>query len=292
MLRVALVAGLVLLAGCVGPVDPPATSIHTTAASSTSASVFTETAPPTMPPVPDRADPAGLVPELSDCWGLETAMEFPGHSNPGEPPADWGPHRGFGSDLLMMFYECNRMSWGGYERGPVRMMWETHSNFGVQPKCDNEDRTTIDVLSALFIDDLHLARFAQDELHIRTQAADFTMVKTETAGLTTTAVSWTVGGNVSRLEHRDHPGLGSGDYVHAQRMLWVHGNTTYALQLDKVRHFGNGNTMAIHGNVEAPALYAKSGTTTYASFGNPVHAMEVTATLDRYGDWRCEQPLP
>lgn len=126
------VAAVLLLAGCAGP--------------GPSASAGSE-----PPPA------SGLSPHADGCTGFELIAPWPGGHPRAHVPQGWDAANPL-SSVQVEAWECQRLAWGRFERGPVRILFETHDQGAAPGPCRSTDElTTLAVLQSLWTDDADLA---------------------------------------------------------------------------------------------------------------------------------------
>lgn len=128
-----------LLAGCAG--DGPGTPAPQPAA-----------APPAPAPL------AGLV--LDGCVGWSAFEVVPAPLHPGTRPAGWAaPSPGVDASVALLGLACQRMAIGPFERGPVRVLFESHTNAEVPAACaaDRDGFVALSVLASVWVEDAEVA---------------------------------------------------------------------------------------------------------------------------------------
>lgn len=270
-----LVYGIVLLTlgGCLSP-SPNRPSVTSTSIST----IWSENA----------TEPRTVA--FNECHGLGTAHLFPGDTSPGQPPANWSQHQGFGSDIHLAIYECDRISWGPFERGPISMVWETHTNVRPPERCDEGARDQFSVLHALWMNDELVLQYVNSTYGLPTRFAQFANNDTRTSQTQHVDWTWQVPGYpASRLQY-DQALVTPGRARAIERMAWIQNSTVWTLDLDQQRTLTNGQTVLTPGTLQPPTLYSESGETQYLGRGAASLDAELSATLKKFGDLECKLP--
>jgi len=211
---------------------------------------------------------------------------------PGTVPAAWNASKGAGNDIDLELLDCQKVSWGPFERGPVQLIAEFHNKGDVPEKC-NEDRPTfIYNLERLLISDAELARYARESYGIVVDAATIHLEATPLAG-NTTLFQWTwnvTGGPVSKLSLAESSPVTTPN-AWGERWVWINGSGLGMLDVSESFRVAVDGQLGI-GELHMPMLYAQAiPTGTYAGLAGQTFGLQATSKHYRFGDQRCEQPL-
>lgn len=98
---------------------------------------------------------------LSDCFGFEFQVDYPWLIGPGEAPEGWQfepvADGRLETAVLLEGLTCNRISVLGFERGPVSMLFEGHSNTIPPESCMGGSWNLFWILNRLYVSDLQVA---------------------------------------------------------------------------------------------------------------------------------------
>lgn len=247
--------------------------------------------------LPPLESDAGVEPEprnvvFDGCHGLSSVIDFVGDTGPGKPPGNWSPTKGWRNELLLLFYECARITWGPIERGPVRMFWETHTNFAAPVACREGEYSTMAALHALWLDDPGLANYLNRTYGLNTLIANFTPVDDRSNGVQQVRWTWGIPGHPSSTIQYSQAIVTPGPVQNIHRLVWFQGrDTVWSLTLDQTMTYTNGQTALTPGTLQPPTLYAASGTETYWGRGSADLGAILAAEIEKFGDSACRNSL-
>lgn len=277
-----------VLAGCAetpvaGPTDHVTTSTHPPVSTSTW----------DIPPLEESIDGTRRL-ALDGCTGMTTWAFFPGNG-PGAPPDGCEPTQEGASSVLYHMMRCQHVGWGPFERGPVHLIWESHTNGDYPVRCEEGTWNRRAVLAQVWLDDPELAGWLGDTFGLTTVLADFRVSEGNMTPAGTYRTEW-------RFAAEDSPEsrMTVGEAIEfdafpeevISRVAWSANATWYILDLLGSYWYSNGAVPIATGNLEPPALYAAAHpTSTYTSEGVAYWKGPVTGTLRAYGDAECTSPL-
>ncbi len=196
-MRTHLLLLLVLLAGCVDNGNRP--------------TVDDESRPDSEDPgrevreAPYVATPTGAL-DLTHCeYAILSTLYGPQPTWP-RPPGWPEPERPLFS---YHYFDCTRVAWGLFERGPIRIML-VGDNFGIQDLPCEEGFHDVLLALIMFVDDSEFANAFQEELGLPVMLAAMSLVDANVGGVNQTTVKWIVEGydeSSAVLHHylpRDH----------------------------------------------------------------------------------------
>ncbi len=256
------------------------------------------------PPVKESAqatptDPApepDLAPRGEGCSGFSLDAAWPARHPRAHVPDGWDAQSG-PSTIRLEGWACERLSWGAFERGPVRLVFEMHDQQVTPEPCRHADRTTnFHVLQSLWIDDAGMAAWLQGQgIPARFAAIDF---QEPDAGPGVLRWSWgDAAGDIAdvRLPTWDDYVLGT---PQTRRLFWDDGARLTAMDVVSSRSppgAGSGPD-AVIGRVAAVGLFAPPMLlgdlpAPQAMPATPFQDGQWAGTLIHYGDLQCA-PMP
>ncbi|MEA3190544.1 MAG: hypothetical protein QOD77_1126 [Thermoplasmata archaeon] len=258
---VAILALATLAAGCLAPGGGPSAA---------------PTAPPEGPARP--APVPGLV--LGDCVGWHAFATVPAPLHPGVRPDGWAPPAGADASVALLGLRCGRLALGPFERGPVWLLFESHTNAVVPAACadDREGATDLSVLASVWVDDAEVAGWLAAVHGMPAAAAVFT-----DAGQ---AWSWgPAGAAPSELQVLDGSAAPR-DAEHGERFFWANGTGLGQLEL---RHERTGPTvpLAAAGRMAPPMLLAQVADGRFAGPASWFPQDEASGAFQAYRDTLC-----
>lgn len=288
---------LILISGCSEePVREPL------AAEPGSASTSDPSSPTSLrPPAPTEPGAPGFVDVAfwSDCKGFRTSVAVVRSMHQLPPgPDDWEERSPPLADFDDRFYECSRLSWGGFERGPVVVLLELAGDMGFPPEqCSGESATLLRQLGTIWFDDPEVAAYAREVYKMPAFYGDFSVTRQTMDGVITQKWTWSTPGAASSnvtfpdVEVPTNPGS------HVTRVFWFPESQVYAFdwleewQVDSLTLPGTAFRPAA-GIFESPMLFATSGDQRqFVGRSERYGGMNATASFHRFGDSQCESPI-
>lgn len=288
----ALAAIILLLSGCNQPANPgtdPGPGGKNTGSQSS-----TETSG-NVPPILANNSYSPLA-VWSGCRGFRTSI--PGLTNTftfDPQPPGWESDNPT-TEFDLRFYECDRVSWGTFERGPVQMIVEMGGSFQNPPNCNGEAASLLRNMASWWFSDADVAAYARTVYGANAYATNFTVTRLEQAGAVDQTWEWGEPGARSnvRLIDADAP---SDPTSHVTRIFWFVGAGVYAMDWTEEWLFPTGSLQnsgfrPTTGRLEDPMLYSSaSDFNEFAGRSERYEGMEIAADFYRFGDLACEQPL-
>lgn len=121
---------------------------------------------PSEKEIPEQNNPDTFVLILSDCFGFELQGEYPWLLAPGDSPAGWefelARDGRLETAVLLEGLHCNRISTLDFERGPLSIVFESHSRAIPPEECRSGSWSLFWILNRLFIDDIEVATALSD----------------------------------------------------------------------------------------------------------------------------------
>jgi hypothetical protein len=94
---------------------------------------------------------------LADCIGAEAVGEIPWSWGPQPPYESWRNDEPGVGDLAIVTFECQRVGFRDFERGPITFAIEHHNFVTVPQECYGGIRERVFVMARLWVDDPELA---------------------------------------------------------------------------------------------------------------------------------------
>ena len=223
----------------------------------------------------------------SNCHGIRNAFLFPPGENPNEPPEGWDSPLALGSDLGFELFQCERISWGTFERGPTYMMIEYSDIFPPQD-CRGPGNFFSQILSIWF-DDPEIAAFVNQTYGLVTHAGNFT--ETATANGAGKEMQW-------QWQTGDFPPSKVRVYTLTDEMSEKGGNIVRFYDINKTRILaldirfdlvGHVFTSLLSpGTMSEPMLFARTGLP-YLGRADVITGGDMEGKIHFYEDVQCEE---
>ncbi len=248
---------LVLLTGCTGtPASdhPPDDSTGATPGGTADA--------PARPPPPASAgplDPTDSPWILDGCDRWTALIEHENVIYAPEGPSGW-EKLGIIPEVVYRYevYECRRVSWGTFERGPVRMAFQSHDYYQAPESCRDGVSGAAYLLVHGITDDAELAQAIQAEIGLPTVVGTISIETNEQHGLVMAQVRWGAGDNLVELTFL--PYTGSKGPAQFETVDFVYdGSTLAALHTSKTQHYTDPEFSLVEGQVGPATSYGQAG---------------------------------
>lgn len=234
----------------------------------------------------------------SGCRGFRTSIgDAKAMYDLNPPPQGWEEDDNPVTDFDLRFYECDRVSWGSFERGPVQMILELGTNFLPPDACAGENATLLREVTSWWFNDAEVAQFARDVYGVNSYAAEISVDLSSTGQATDQTWRWGLPGQAQSEVRFADVDLPSQPTTHTTRVLWFVNNTVRAMDFAQewvvppASMHGSAFRPAV-GRLEPPMVYAAAGyMNDFIGRSERYEGMEIAADFYRFGDLFCEQPL-
>jgi hypothetical protein len=230
--------------------------------------------------------------KLTDCIGQFTDTTLVGDANPGQHPPGWErqsdrPTNGVGMDV----WKCQRVSWGTYERGPVTMLFESHTNADSPSKCRITATGSESILTSWWISDADLAILAQTLYHAPAVFASVNFTSTTVGSVVQHAVAWGLPGQgISHFEVLEGQSYSSGTSP-LLRYFWFDGQVVHLMDQTIVQSLPQSAGELVTGKMYPPMMMAKISQD-YVSQGEWYQDAHMDADFASFKDLQCSEPGP
>lgn len=287
-----LVAALLaaLFTGCFdqdrGP-NPTATSTPSSGTlSTTSTSSNSSTGAP-----PPLAPPNELI--LSDCVGWTAFRNYITPTSPGNPLEGWDPAPpGSFDPVSLRGFRCARIAVGSYERGPIHIITDAHSNSSFPDTCADEQKglTGLRVLEHFIVSDLEIADYLAVNYGMPTLVATFQETEQDLAASALHTFSWSIGSeppsSITVLDDKQNGHLPTV----FDRYFWRQGPGVALLEIETDQDGAVANLIA-NGTVQPPHLLAQDTQGVFVGQGDWRTNLESHGLFTLYQDLSCEAPV-
>lgn len=192
-----------------------------------------------------------------------------------------------------MVNTCQRVSVGGFERGPVSFMLEQH--WGVDPPDSCRDFNPgfdqAAVLLALWVDDPEVATYLRAEYHLPVEVGQVHEEVMPQDDMEIQTWTWQTEGAEQSTLVVVHPGGSEGKAAPTNRLIWHNGTGVSFLDLTSDRDLPQAFVPTAHGVLAPPMRYAQSGPTPFTGLTSTWKTSDHFGPFYRFGDLECKQPL-
>lgn len=238
--------------------------------------------------------PSESLLQLNDCHGLMVNLLEP--KAEGNVPHGWETSEPDFNWIAVHVYECSRLSWGSFERGPIFMLQEFHGQFESPESCRISQAGTLNVygvLESIWFSDSEVADFARNEYGMNSYYAEFNVTESSPGGYTTTVWRWNhPGGSFSEVALSDAPIPDGGRSNSLVRIAWPNNNggVSYWDFHDKhsFKQFDERNPT---GTMPVPMLHGRTQPIAeFIATGEHVFDVELNAKIYQFEDSACTRP--
>lgn len=280
---------LIVLSGCsdgTGPKDghesTTATGSMSTVQSSTSNSGSSMT-----PPIAEL--PFGLV--LNDCRGIRAAYRFVADAPEGpEVPPGWESD-GIRPTIIhgTFILACGHLSLGAFERGPIHVLFESHTNVNIPVACLDSPPATnyAEILRGIWFDDPEVAAFLAANWSMPVHVGEFTFSETTQQGASIFGWTWNESGSEPSSLQYGRTETAEGGNPLPWRYFWHDGVSAFMLDMVMDEHRPLATPPPVIGSLKPPMTPIDP----YAGIFSLVDPGAIyTATLHKFQDLRCSEP--
>jgi len=277
-----LLLAMAVLAGCAAPSTTTTTNSTTTQSN------------------PELEAPRHLV--LTNCTAWAASELFPGSTGPGKPPPGWTepsaatPLTGVDVDA----YHCQRLSVGPFERGPINILFDSHTHAEFPVNCtassdSSGDRIVVGVLNSFWLDDPEVASYLNATFGLPVMTTQFKETD-QPQGVPMGSHTWTWGlsGQPSSQMTIYDDGTSAPPFPSRDRIFWPYhgGMASLEFQYDRRGPAGPVSNRYATGTLAPPMLFAQLPGGQYAGPGQWYPEMQqADGTFIAYTDPNCQHPV-
>lgn len=278
-----------LLAGCFN--DSPRSGNSDTTATSQSSTVSTSSSAP-ITPDPSEPIPGSIT--WNECHGLGIAIDWPNALSleGGETPPGWEAGPAEADRYQVSLNECQRVSIGRFERGPVRVLVETRRAVSPPAACldFSPDYGTMKVLISLWVDDPDLANYLATTYHLPVRIGQFSLEVTDQGGNEVQQWTWSNGSNPASQATAAH--VGPADPAPSvARHVWHNGTAVSFLDLTYGYSLPDAPVPLAQGTLAPPMRLAERGVSAFTAATSVWKHADLHGPFYRFGDLECKQLL-
>ena len=199
-------------------------------------------------------------------------------------------------ELHYRLRSCERVSVGPFERGPINLFYETHTNRQVPASCaEGGDYTNTGVLHRIWVDDAEIAHYLRTTYLMPANFATISLA--EVASDAIVDFRWTVelpGSEPSELVYHHFPENGYPQREFPSfRYFWASGpeSVSYMDTATETHTVGVEEPSIVEGTLRAPLLYANPGTERFVGYGGAGIDGYVHGEIHLFKDTQCSEPL-
>ncbi|MHB1262264.1 MAG: hypothetical protein ACYC2H_11180 [Thermoplasmatota archaeon] len=286
-----------VLAGCMTgtPDNPDSDNAATT-------QTFSQTSSSTRSVVPDQPGPDegnSTVPthmSLTDCIELDLVVYGPTALFSEPMPPGWEESTDeAATELFLRLYDCQKIAFGPFERGPVTMLAEVHGSLDAPDSCLENHPSDFEAyawLSSWWFSDPDVAQWVKDTYGGNVQYGEFKLDRQATPGSDSYKWSWRVpGGGWSYLTMHD----AAIDDAHPSSLIeswfWFNGKGITYMDASITSMSDDTSSPALEGFMAPPMLYARAtGQGQFAALPGWYPSSGFEGDLERFSDLECKVP--
>lgn len=242
---------------------------------------------------------SGAVPNrmsATDCKGVSTVfygptMVFSEPMPPGWEERDTIP----ATEVFLRLYECQKVSWGPFERGPVTMLAEVHGSLDASEGC-LEDRPS-DAgphtwLTTFWFSDRELAEWVKTNYGAPVHYGEFKITQDATPAGVSHTWSWRAPEQEwSFITMRDIPISDDHATTYIETWFWFNGLGISYMDFSKISMSDDTSAPVVDGHMAPPMMFATaSGQGNYAAIADWFPSADFDAPIRRFGDLECKVP--
>lgn len=285
--------GIGLLAGCLDPQSSPggATTGRETSTSAATSSTGSSSA---NLPVINSSIPEKM--SATDCTGPDTLVYGPTEVFSQAMPPGWeeGEDEPL-TDVFLRLFECQKISWGPFERGPVTMLAEIHGSLNAPQSCLEDhphDAVAYRWLASLWFSDADIANWVAATYGAPVYYGEFETAHEMNPALETHTWSWGLPNQErSYVTMRDvavsdnHPG------PFTEWWFWFNGQGISSMDSVMLSMSDDTSAPLVDGHMAPPMMFANAtGQSGYAAVADWFPEKDFDGVIQRFGDLECKVP--
>ncbi|HUR26393.1 MAG TPA: hypothetical protein VM327_10315 [Candidatus Thermoplasmatota archaeon] len=193
---------------------------------------------------------------------------------------------------MMDAWQCQRVSWGAFERGPVQMLFESHTNGASPPKCQIQATGAEFFLNSWWISDPGLAKYGREMYGAPTYYAPINFTSSSTGPVVQHAASWGLPGkgdsHFDVVEGQDYHPAGPSPLL---RYFWFEESVVHLMDQHTIQSLPQSAGELVTGKMYPPMLLSKV-VSDFVSSGNWAKASSMEADFASFKDLQCNEPGP
>lgn len=196
---------------------------------------------------------------LSGCVDGAARFDVPEGLLETPVPPGWEGRNGLPTTVSVLALFCEHLSLGEFERGPVRLVLETHGKFNAPENCRRGDYSFLNILTRILVDDAEVAEALQSELGIPTSVAQIGQEPQGSPTAQSVRFAWTVAGQGESWMRIERTASELQEVERVYRLVWPAGERLgfIDLKLDAVQT--QFEPTATVGSFASPMLIATTG---------------------------------
>ena len=244
-------------------------------------------ATPPAAEIPEQATPEKRW-NWTDCFGFDGVTYYPFETGPGDAPPGWEFNLQSGriaSDVSLFAFKCDRISMGDFERGPISMIWETHSKFTPPEACEKGQWALMSVVSLVIVNDQEVAAYLL-ERGVPAVVSDILVEQTTAASLQRQIWSWDLPGGRSTIEAATAgPHSDTLPFVH--RWVWWDNQKLTMADFEMADSVARAPIPLLTGSLSDDMLYSRDAPNQFAATGDYNSKITMTEKSKFVGDASC-----
>jgi hypothetical protein len=242
----------------------------------------TSTSSPTQESIPNLP----LEAILTGCTAWNTVNGGPAELFGGPLPPGWQPESSPVFQLLQL-YECTRLSWGTFERGPVHLIFELSEDFIAPEACERGDFERESIVRALWIDDAEIGAWLAKTYNFPIRIAT---VNVERVGAEATVETWKWAQTQDAQSelHFQFSIPRSDPTTTRHRLYWFDQDSVNYMDLSKTFSYDDNAMRASAGVLQQPTIYANwTGSNEYAGLADRLYGLDAAVSISLFDDFQC-----
>ncbi|MHB1262262.1 MAG: hypothetical protein ACYC2H_11170 [Thermoplasmatota archaeon] len=232
---------------------------------------------------------------LNECLGVGTLFMLPVVMTPvrSEVPPGWAGSGRILNDYRVTVVQCQRIAVGPYERGPIHVLVETHSDATPPDACMEFESGFFNyaIMRSFWLDDEELVSYLNAALNMPTRFGVFGYNETSTGSVAAYTWDWRAPGfqrsDLTFSKTEVIPG-GAPEVI---RMFWHDGAHVSFLDVKEDTKQPIGNPPQTHGTLSEPLMVGGTPFETNAGVFSLVEPGNYDGPIYRFGDLECKTLL-
>lgn len=225
---------------------------------------------------------------LETCAAIGTSTYWPSGTNPAQVPPEWQPPIDPFTQIRVIGFACDNMSWGETSR-PLIVVFELHDRFRAPPECTEGRKGPMMMLNQMLVNDPEIALQLHESFGLPARHAEISFWPAQgLVGLD--SWQWNVTGEEASSLSIHTTTEGRFESSTTDRWFWIDGARANFGDVHYEYETTNDESRVTTGEMAAPMLYHEAGFKDYAAYGATLRNAFFEVKGTRFLDLQCWEP--
>lgn len=224
--------------------------------------------------------------DMSGCDVIWGTFDYPLGVRPWDLPSTWGET--YLNRYKYLSFQCERISWGPHEPGPVHFLVGGPDASGAPRNCDSTDWQENIIITEFYIDDPNLGGLLAADFGWPVLAADVSYQRDTNGNLTEDTLTWQPQPGDTSTMVFNYPRIPDDEGHESWRFLWYNATTMSALDMEVTRWDVNPDVTVSYGWFGDPSPLAQSPMSQRPGGGGSAHKFSAQGEVTTWPNHECK----